>query len=34
MNRFSKMVSVTMDAPSATESIAMNCACMSVGKPG
>ncbi len=34
MKRFSKMVSVTMAAPSATAISTMNCACMSVGKPG
>ncbi len=34
MKRFSKIVSVTMAAPSATDISAMNCACMSVGKPG
>ena len=34
MKRFSKMVSVTTLAPLATQLSAMNCACMSVGKPG
>jgi hypothetical protein len=34
MKRFSKMVSVTCAVPSATQLSAMNCACMSVGKPG
>ncbi len=34
MKRFSKMVSVTNASPSATAFSAMNCACMSVGKPG
>src|SRR4030066_176794 len=34
MKRFSKMVSVTLAAPSAMVFIAMNCACMSVGNAG
>ena len=34
MKRFSKMVSTTVAVPSATASSAMNCACMSVAKPG
>ena len=34
MKRFSKIVSVSSEAPSAIVSIAMNCACMSVAKPG
>ena len=34
MKRFSKIVSVTMAAPSDTAISAMNCACMSVGNPG
>src|SRR4026208_1186898 len=34
MNRFSKIVSEILLVPSASPSIAMNCACMSVGKPG
>jgi hypothetical protein len=34
MKRFSKMVSVTAEAPCATQLSAMNWACMSVGKPG
>ena len=34
MKRFSKIVSVTSPAPSAMQLSAMNCACMSVGKPG
>ena len=34
MKRFSKIVSVTVAVPSAMASSAMNCACMSVGKPG
>ena len=34
MKRFSKIVSVIIAAPSATDISAMNCACMSVGKPG
>ena len=34
MKRFSKMVSTTRLSPSATAFIAINCACMSVGKPG
>jgi hypothetical protein len=34
MKRFSKMVSVIIEAPSATVISAMNCACMSVAKPG
>ena len=32
--RFSKIVSVMTDVPSARVASAMNCACMSVGKPG
>ena len=34
MKRFSKTVSVTQPVPEEMVSIAMNCACMSVGKPG
>ena len=34
MKRFSKMVSTMVLVPSATASSAMNCACMSVAKPG
>ncbi len=34
MNRFSKIVSSTKDEPSAILINAMNCACISVGKPG
>ena len=34
MKRFSKIVSVTRDWPSARPSSVMTCACMSVGKPG
>ena len=34
MNRFSKTFSVMMLLPSAIAISAMNCACMSVGKPG
>ena len=34
MKRFSKIVSVIADAPSACVARAMNCACMSVAKPG
>ena len=34
MKRFSKIVSVIIEAPSATHISAMNCACMSVAKPG
>ncbi|MNS97997.1 hypothetical protein D3C72_1323480 [compost metagenome] len=34
MKRFSKMVSVTIEAPRAITFRAMNWACMSVGKPG
>ena len=34
MNRFSKIVSVTRDWPSASPSSVITCACMSVGKPG
>ena len=34
MKRFSKMVSVIIEAPSATVISAMNCACRSVAKPG
>ena len=34
MKRFSKIVSVTVLAPCAMVLSAMNCACMSVGKPG
>ena len=34
MKRFSKMVSATVAVPCAMQSSAMNCACMSVGKPG
>ncbi len=34
MKRFSKIFSVITDVPSACVARAMNCACMSVGKPG
>ena len=34
MKRFSKIVSVTVAVPWAMQLSAMNCACMSVGKPG
>ena len=34
MKRFSKIVSTTRLLPSATAFIAINCACISVGKPG
>ncbi len=34
MKRFSKIVSVIIAAPSATDISAISCACMSVGKPG
>ena len=34
MKRFSKMVSVMSAVPRATVASAMNCACMSVAKPG
>ena len=34
IRRFSKMVSVMVDVPSATVFMAVNCACISVGKPG
>ena len=34
INRFSKMVSVTFATPSETQFIAINCACISVGKAG
>ncbi len=34
MKRFSKIVSVTVDVPSATQFRVMNCACMSVGNAG
>ena len=34
MKRFSKIVSVTVDWPSASPSRVMSCACMSVGNPG
>ena len=34
MKRFSKIVSVTLAVPVEMAFSAMNCACMSVGKPG